>query len=205
MIKIYDNIFDKEYLYSIDRRIHSIPCSANNIANRKTIPYGNTGTHRLLGSTMFHRTSINNINYCDHNNFPVFFELFKLIEDELNVNFLLWTCKVNLQHSGCNGTIHTDASKNTKEGKYSLMLFTNADWEKEWGGEFEINNEKIDYVPGRLILFDGSIPHRGLGPNMNNPYIYRTSLIYVVDYFDEWIELNAKNMTSDSKKFLSYI
>jgi hypothetical protein len=204
MIKIYDNIFDKEYLYFIDRYVHSMKFSATNIANRKTVPYGNSGSHKLFGTSFFHRESINDILVFDQKNFPTFYEMFNLIQNQLNKSFILWTCKLNLQHSGCNGTFHTDFSPNEDRGKYSLMVFTNSEWEKEWGGEFEINNEKIDYVPGRVVLFDGSIPHRGLGPSLNYPYVYRTSLVYIVDYFDEWVELNVKNMPSNSKKFLSY-
>ena len=53
------------------------------------------------------------------------------------------------------------------------------------GGDFQLLEEyndnakiikSIKYVPGRVILFDGNIPHRGLSPTKSN--ILRKSLAY---------------------------
>ena len=74
------------------------------------------------------------------------------------------------------------------------MYFLNSEWEKGWGGEFQFmdkidtNGEgsqvlkSIDYIPGRLILFKASIPHRGLAPL--KPYVLRKSIVW---------RLNIKN------------
>jgi len=72
---------------------------------------------------------------------------------------------VNGLPSGCDGFEHTD-----REGLTAILMI-NPVWKKEWGGEFlcyNDNNEIIyasTYKPGRLIIFDGKKPHRGLGPN----------------------------------------
>ena len=52
--KIIDNQFDQQYLYNIYQALNDeLDYKANNIANRKTWPFGDSGSHRLLGCTLF--------------------------------------------------------------------------------------------------------------------------------------------------------
>ena len=41
----------------------------------------------------------------------------------------------------------------------TILFFNNPDWEKEWGGGIIIENELIDYVPGRAIIFPSVFYH----------------------------------------------
>ena len=72
---------------------------------------------------------------------------------------------INGMPSGSDGFEHTD-----REGLTALLMI-NPVWKKEWGGEFLYYDKNYEifnassFKPGRLIIFDGNNPHRGLGPN----------------------------------------
>ena len=40
--------------------------------------------------------------------------------------------------------------------------------------------EEVDYVPGRVVLFPGHYPHRGLGANKEYSDVYRYSIPFRV-------------------------
>ena len=62
--KIYDDVFDAEYLYEIFAILQDkLQYRSDNTANRNTWPYGKTGTHKLFGSKIFFRQSVNKIIY----------------------------------------------------------------------------------------------------------------------------------------------
>ena len=151
--QVIDGIFDQLYIHQVDSLIRDIPLSTNNIANRKTWPYGNEGSHRLLGQILFDRSSINNIKTLKPET-ETFFKMFEVIEDKLKAYFYLSQISLNVQHSGCDGTTHCDSPDSYD---HTILLMTNSIWEKEWGGQFQlIENDKVieehEYVPGRVIL-----------------------------------------------------
>jgi hypothetical protein len=62
---------------------------------------------------------------------------------------------------------HTDNSQ------YTFLLYPNIHWDIRWGGETVFYSEDLTeieytslYVPGRVIIFDGSIPHMGRAPTV---------------------------------------
>lgn len=65
--------------------------------------------------------------------------------------------------------IHTDAQPNAHE--LTALWFIAPEWNPEWGGETLFFNSQMDaeFVvsprPGRLVVFDGAIPHVGRPPN----------------------------------------
>ena len=188
--KIYDDIFDLEYLHEIFSILENeLQYRARNTANRTTWPYGKVGSHKLFGSKIFHRQSVNKINCLNNNYFDKFYNLFEYIcnLEKINQDLLyLERIDVNLQHSGCNGTLHFDANKDDTTAK-TFMLMANPVWEKKWGGSFQIYTEdknKIleehEYKSGRVIIFPANLPHRGLGSNIDFPYVYRYSIVFGV-------------------------
>lgn len=181
--QVIDGLFDQLYIHQVDALIRDIPLSTNNIANRKTWPFGNEGSHRLLGQILFDRSSMNNIKIlkpeCE-----TFFKMFEVIENNLKAYFYLSQISLNVQHSGCDGTTHCDSPD---PFDHTILLMTNSVWEKEWGGQFQLieNNEVIEeheYVPGRVIVLPSKHPHRGLGPSQ--PYVYRSSVVFRVTPLD---------------------
>lgn len=180
--KIIDDVFDELYLHEFyDILTYQVSYVFSNVANRRTVPYGNKGSHRLLGSTLFSRENINRVNIL-HPICNKFFDMFEMIEGVLKEQFYLSMINVNVQYYKCNGTVHDDGSR----GEYTIMVMTNPLWEKSWGGQFQIVDsnhnviEEYEYVPGRILFFPSEVLHRGLGPE--SEYIYRTTTVFRVSY-----------------------
>ena len=184
---VIDDWLDKRFIYDLDHKIsYNLNCyDFVNIANRRTWPYGQEGSHRLMGCVIFQRENLNRINILNKEA-PVFFDIFETIENILNSRYLLNEIQINIQHSGCDGTSHNDGLDPNHK---TIMLMTNPEWDNKWGGQFQMLNndgsviEEYDYVPGRLIIFPADIPHRGLGPSEKYPYIYRHTVVFRVQPF----------------------
>lgn len=176
-ITIYDNVFDDRYVRELNEICDNLPNKPGNRANRKTFPYGDVGTHNIMGAMLYKRYS----KHVFESTCPL--ELLKafqhLADNVIRQNLDLWAIHSNLQSKSMDGTIHADKSPN-------VMIFTTADWKKSWGGEFQLFDpatpelvETVEYVPGRVVFFDGTIPHRALAPKV--PYVYRHSIVYRVN------------------------
>jgi Rps23 Pro-64 3,4-dihydroxylase Tpa1-like proline 4-hydroxylase len=183
--ELFDNIFDPLYIHETHSAIMDIPVSPNNVANRYTKPYGFEGSHRLYGKTIFERKDINRVDVLDLEHSRLFFDMYDMIEDLIGVRFYLSQISLNVQHTGCDGTPHIDCNIDD-EDEYTILVMTNSSWEKSWGGEFQIMNDKNltevveehDYVPGRVVILPSNRHHRGLGPK--EKYKYRTSVVFRV-------------------------
>ena len=180
---VYDDKFDKEYVYQLYMLLETdLKWHANNVANASTIPFGRKGTHKLFGSLIFARSGLNNITHCDNDHFSNFYSLYEYLCQICGVDSrssLLTRICANMQHSGCEGTLHTDGSSKER----TLMVFPNPEWNPEWGGKFQVFSEdkkemleEYDYVPGRIISFPSHLPHRGLAPI--GDYLYRYSIVF---------------------------
>ena len=78
---VFDDRFDPLFLHEFyENTVSRLPYNFTNIANRKTQPYGFTGSHRLIGCTIFHRQGVNDISEVDWNNYPAFQDLYQSIE-----------------------------------------------------------------------------------------------------------------------------
>tara|TARA_B100000131_G_C17834761_1_gene499300 strand:+ start:69 stop:632 length:564 start_codon:yes stop_codon:yes gene_type:complete len=184
--EVFDDWLDKRFIYELTQKITTDITDINfiNIANRRTWPYGDEGSHRMMGCTLFQRENLNRITILNKEA-SFFFDIFESIEKMLNIEYYLGAIELNIQHSGCNGTSHIDGSQNEQ----TIMLMSNPEWDSKWGGQFQMLNndgsvaEEHDYVPGRLIIFPSHIPHRGLGPSEKYPYIYRHTVVFRVRTF----------------------
>jgi hypothetical protein len=174
-LEIFDNVFDRKYILELNEEAEKIPNFPNNIANRKTFPYGTQGTHNILGNVIFEKKG----KYIYESKCPIIFmEAFTHIANNvIKKNFELISIHTNMQVMSMEGSYHRDG--NIK----SVMIYTTSYWEKEWGGEFEyLENENatdsklIEYVPGRVLYFDGNILHKARAPLI--PYVYRHSILF---------------------------
>ena len=179
--KVIDGLFDDLFLHEKYQEILETPLVLTNVANRKTYPYGNEGTHRLMGRTIFNRTGFNRVEELYPNSLW-YFDMFDAIQEKIENDLYLQGIYINVQYYACDGTTHSDAAK---DNDYTILVMSNPKWEKDWGGEFQLmkdfNNplETYKYVPGRVIILPGAFPHRGLAPT--KPYIYRSSIAYRVE------------------------
>lgn len=179
--EVIDGLFDDLYLHERYQKILNTPLVLTNVANRKTEPYGHEGTHRLMGRTIFSRTGFNRVEelYPDSS---WYFDIFEIIEQRIQNDIYLQGIYINVQYYGCNGTTHSDASR---DNEYTILVMSNPKWENDWGGEFQLMKdfdtpvETHKYAPGRVVILPGAFPHRGLAPT--KPYIYRTSIAYRIE------------------------
>jgi len=188
LCQVFDDKFDVEFLHAIYRLVENeLSYTANNVANATSWPHKRKGSHRLFGCNIFDRNEDdpNRILYLNNKHSSIFFDIFDFLcnlHDRDSKNCYLKRISVNLQHSGCDGTLHLDSFD---PGYRTIMLFINPEWKPEWGGQFQLFSEdkstlleEYDYVPGRVISFPSNLPHRGLGPK--EEYIYRYSIVFDV-------------------------
>lgn len=78
---------------------------------------------------------------------------------------------------------HTDGLRY----KWTMLYYANLNWDKDWGGETMFSNETYDtidlavqYKPGRVVLFDSSIPHKACLGSPDSPQ-FRTLLSFNFD------------------------
>jgi len=187
LCKIYDDKFDAKYLHDIFTILQGkLRYRACNVANSFTWPYHQEGSHRLFGSTIFTRNHPNIISYLDNENAPTFFKMFEFLCELIGADsrrVFLQRIDVNLQHSGCDGSLHIDSNGPQDTSSTTVMVMPNPTWKEEWGGQFQIYSpdktqliEEWDYYPGRVISFPSHLPHRGLGPLQE--YVYRYSIVF---------------------------
>lgn len=182
LCEVYDNIFSKEFIIDLDNRIKNIPLETANISGaRYTKDRGVVGNHRLFGICIFNRLGINRITKL-HEDSEIFFDALEIIERKLEKKYYVEGIHINLQHSGCDGSPHIDSSSQYEK---TIMIMSTCYWEKDWGGQFQLTSEdgkdiieEYDYVPGRLLIIPSSHTHRGLGPKVNYPYVYRTTVVF---------------------------
>ena len=85
------------------------------------------------------------------------------------------------------GTFGDTYSPHTHNDKEVLLYYANLDWKVEWNGEtaFYSNNLKEivlanPYVPGRVVWFDGEIPH-SIKPQTHSAPKYRFTISLFFD------------------------
>ena len=189
---IIDDLFDYDFLVDFERVILDIPIHTTNVANPRSFPNGRVGSHRLFGTDIFTRTSLNKVTVL-HKDAEMFFDAFAIIEEEIFKDpIFLKRIDINLQYYGQNGTGHTDGG----EDEYTIMLMNNCIWKPEWGGTFQLLNdpdtdnpvviEEHEYKPGRIVIFPGHVPHRGLAPL--HPYVYRYTTVFrtIIEDIDKY-------------------
>lgn len=100
----------------------------------------------------------------------------------------------NSQTFGQHGTTHSDCADND-DWNLSFLYYYNTYWNPNWGGKLRfydapqqgldgrdehIKNHQIgevDFVPNRLLMFDGRIPHGADAPNERARYQDRRSIV----------------------------
>ena len=91
----------------------------------------------------------------------------------------LYSSYVNVLRHGNSPGIHVDSPHHVESNK-TVLVYLNDVWHPEWGGETVFFDHNLDAVhlvaprPGRVVIFDGRIPHTGRTPTpkfMYNRYI----------------------------------
>ena len=100
----------------------------------------------------------------------------------------------NSQTFGKHGTTHADCDPND-EWNLSFLYYYNTFWNPAWGGDLRLYNSmqfgidgreehveencigSIEFVPNRLLIFDGRIPHGADAPSERARYADRCSIV----------------------------
>ena len=110
-------------------------------------------------------------------------EHLKKLDDTLkyNIEKNFHKCIVNLSKSGDYNFCHTHKDQTV------ILYYVNLDWQDGWGGETIFYNENLtkatsvsNFVPGKFIVFDGSIPHTIRAQSTHGPD-YRFTISYFVN------------------------
>ncbi len=125
--------------------------------------------------------------------------IMKALNEKIQIDFgFRWT---RFQYMGCNsqthdqhGTTHMDCA-DEDDYNLSFLYYYNKFWNPHWGGKLRfydspqwgldgrdehIKNHQIgevDFVPNRLLMFDGRICHGADGPNKRARYADRKSVV----------------------------
>ena len=178
MIKVFDNLFDQKWVtWLASQLVTSESWTTSNVANRKTWPHRETGSHRLFGTLYFERKNEDVIYYGGgqgvRNELVAAFDFLRI---SLKLNLLLTEICSNLQFMGMDGTTHNDGKEN--EVSFILML-CNEDLPKNIGGEFyhQPTHKKYPFKNGRLIQITASDPHFAYA--FKKPHLARVSIKFV--------------------------
>ena len=77
---------------------------------------------------------------------------------------------------------HTDDYEHTNN--LTFLYYANINWHRDWGGETMFSDDNIEnieytslYIPGRIIIFDSTIPHKPCPPVYGSPQFRYTFVI----------------------------
>lgn len=92
----------------------------------------------------------------------------KRIVDESKIDLFLGDYYFSVYNKGTTTYPHTDSST---ENTVTILVFCNTHWDEMWGGDLKVYqkqesgqylNRVIDFVPGRIVIFDSRIEHKVL-------------------------------------------
>ncbi len=152
-INIYDNILDKQFLDYINYTFRGMRWIPQSTSSNQVTPW------------FFSNDTINdNVQREDYIFlFEIIISIIKKEPEIKGKNINLERGYVNLYPFGIGGDYHTDSAEAPKAGVLQkTILFYPSVWKEEYGGatEFQESGEKVEYKRNRLLMFDGSKPHR---------------------------------------------
>lgn len=204
-IHIIDNWLPVQLHYWVDKSIGNSNIWAKRNEVRGTSPTG-LSHHQFWGGTLLsaleRSPKYTYPNFAGdiadyHNSAPKLVARF--LDKKLQTDFgFAWErfqyMGLNSQTQGLHGTTHSDCS-DEDEWNLSFLYYTNTFWSKHWGGPLRIYDEmqqglhgrddhiknhqiaEIEFVPNRLVVFDGRIPHGADAPTPEARYIDRKSIV----------------------------
>jgi len=189
-IRIHDNVFDKVFLDEMSLWLmHDCNWKADNVANRRSQPYGIEGSHRLLGSMFYTNNELSAeeyyraLNNDNNNKLSEFLNMYEILQNSIQSDVqqcMLQAIHANLQFYGMNGTFHLDGQ--VDQTVFIIMLAYH-EITSDMGGEFYHERSgtwttsptaKIPFKQGRIIEMTANETHRA--DAFNVPHIPRFSL-----------------------------
>lgn len=114
--------------------------------------------------------------------FPELLQLWRDIQPRLPLHHMPTRVYANAHTYGVDGKLHRDCAKGA--GEVTSLIYLNPVWKQGWGGETTFFTETMSGAsvcvtpkPGRLVVFEGEIPHRVAAPD-RECYDLRVTLIF---------------------------
>ena len=151
IIKIYDDVFP----YVERTQFHDFIINSYYRLSHDTTFLEHKGDYNL--SSAYSKDDLEKLGFLQSEGAKIFI-------DEIN-GWDILQIRVNLCVQSDPNRIHVDVDDTNKLCK-TLIYYPNMIWEKEWNGFTIFTNDELNeieycsfYVPGRVIIFDGTIPH----------------------------------------------
>lgn len=173
----------KEYVYSQQERIYLLDdifsfaersymyeftLNSKFKFERGAYPFPEAGSNVYQLMCKFNNEDVENFKFFINDKLKNFLSEFNLSVESLE------TARLNACLSSDTYQVHVDR---TSVKNFTLLYFVNLDWKTDWEGEttFMESNARdifcsISFVPGRVILFNSTIPHKSSQPSFNAPY-----------------------------------
>ena len=167
---IIDDIYNLDQIY----RIYHTCCQQDyRMSNGSRFEIQSISDRRLV-CRMGHNHPL--IEYFFHEKSPCKDIFLKYID---NTKYFYQRSYINLGTISDSNQIHTDSecrySQRLSTSK-TVLYYANTEWKHEYGGQTifydpnDISNSYIiDFIPGRLVIFDGEIPHNVLPRSLASP------------------------------------
>jgi hypothetical protein len=170
----------------------------------------------LPETSQFHKTMKCTISFPDFNRFKFFSNKFILnyIKDN---NLRLKDAYINLSSASDIYQYHVDSFT---KGCPTMLYYMNLMWEPEWEGETHFADDDYDIIfssafkPGRLVAFDGTIPHKSSQPGpLAKFYRFALAVKYSTPDDPSWntsisvedfVYSKTINLDADEQKALQY-
>lgn len=168
-IVVIDNLFDRAFREAFYFWVKSSNYTTSG-EDLSTLEY--KGDYNLY--CQVDEESLNQTGFMQHQSYT------EHVLPEVNGMFLK-QCRINLSTLNDNNRYHTDSSGSLKTK--TIIYYPNLKWDVEWGGHTLFADDHLEeiefcsmYKSGRLIVFDGNIPHCILPPTKAAPS-YRFSFV----------------------------
>ena len=191
-VYVLDNYLEESLFHSVNTLMtHCAWQKTNQVNGTPNDGRGGLPNHQLWGCCFF--TGVDKIDNTD----VVPNYLIKHLDKRLQTDFgFEWVrfqyAGGNSQTHGQHGTCHSDCNEND-EWNLSFLYYPNTFWNPHWGGKLRFYSKQVysgiledmdeyeigtvDFVPNRLLMFDGRIPHGAEAPHESARYIDRKSIV----------------------------
>ena len=191
-VYVLDNYLETSLWKTIDNELHRRTAwSKNNQVNGDIPNRGGLPNHQLWGCSYF--SGVDFKEGYDNPNKPLMRWFDRKIRTDFGFDWVRFQYMGgNSQTHGQHGTCHSDASQQD-EWSLSFLYYTNSFWNPNFGGRLRFYKDTIpmgiledmnhleigsvDFVPNRLLMFDGRIPHGAEAPHKNAKYLDRRSIV----------------------------
>lgn len=158
-IIIYDDVFSHQELYEIYLHLDDRPYVKHNLDD---VLYHNKHVDKKWSSEITDNEILFNILMTKYSS---------VITEFQSQNFTIKRSYVNYADSSTADLIHDDAP-HYKKNHWTLLQYGNYKWHSNWHGEtvyYDSNHSEILFSttlkPGRIVVFDSSIPHCARPPS----------------------------------------